>query len=120
MFFAKLFLILFVLFFVAFPVVVFAADSPDDFYDLALKDYKEGRYDEALREFSLALLYKPDDQQARFYINEIKQKDLPARNEKIKQALNKTEDLVEARTSTKKDSVERQLNVSELRESRQK
>lgn len=120
MFFAKLFLILFVLFFIVFPVVIFAADSPDDFYDLALKDYKEGRYDEALREFSLVLLCKPDDQQTRFYINEIKQKDLPARNEKIKQALDKTEGFVEARASTKNNSVERQLNVSELKEARQK
>ncbi|MFH1691511.1 MAG: hypothetical protein ABIC68_02935 [Candidatus Omnitrophota bacterium] len=116
----KFFLVSVLFFFVVLPLVVFAVDSPEDLYQLALKDYKSGHFNEALREFSMVLLYWPDDQQVKFYINEIRRKDLPVRNNKIEEALDTTEDAVEAYAAVKKDSVQRQLNIGEFDKAGQK
>lgn len=120
MFRARFFLVFVLVFFIAMPVVIFAVDSPEDLYELALNDYKKGHYGEALREFSMVLLCWPDDQQVKFYINEIRQKDMPVRNDKIEKALDKTEDVVEARAAIKKDSIQLLLNIGEFKKAGQK
>lgn len=115
---AKFFFIAVLFFLLVLPKVVLAVDSPDDLYAQALNHYKEGLYEEALREFSLVLLYWPEDEQVKFYIHEIKEKDLPAKQRIIEKTLNKTENQVEINAKLRKDSVQRQLNKKESDEDR--
>ena len=73
------------------PASVFAVSASDALVGIALKYYNQGYYQEALHEFSKVLLIEPDNEKARFYVQQLKAMQEVSREEKINRALEEFE-----------------------------
>lgn len=73
------------------PNTSYAQIASDALIGTALKYFKQGFYQEALHEFSKVLLVEPDNEQAKFYIQQIRNRQDASREEQIIEALDKFE-----------------------------
>lgn len=87
------------------PHVAFAVPSADALLSYAMSFYDQGYYQEALHEFNKVLLIEPDNEQAKKYIQEIRQKDFATRQEKVAEALDSFEEQNITQVSQARDSI---------------